>query len=281
MPYTIQQIERDGEHQWAVLSCSCNLLDANDLLILDTVALVRRSYGEDAVVQDAQDVMADEIVGGTFSLDHLITAIRMGMPDPDAEGNKPRQLTNYRSQTAEMLAKGALARAYSIQYPVAAQETIGNPNQPILGFDGWGIREEDDGQYTLVLIQVKATDQNRQPPGEALKLVEECKRVPRNPSAIARALTSMERLLQSLDNQRLKKAVLMMLVGLAEDQLPNMYISPAIIRGTTTSSINDLQPIREAVADYAPAISRGVSVSIGVALDEFGRIVMQQARNTA
>jgi hypothetical protein len=90
MPYTIQQIERDGEHQWAVLSCSCNLLDANDLLLLDTVALVRRSYGEDAVVQDAQDVMADEIVGGTFSLDHLITAIRMGMPDPDAEGNKPR-----------------------------------------------------------------------------------------------------------------------------------------------------------------------------------------------
>jgi phosphatidylglycerophosphatase A len=78
MPYTIQQIERDGEHQWAVLSCSCNLVDANDLLILDTVALVRRSYGEDAVVQDAQDVMADEIVGGTFSLDHLITAAQNG-----------------------------------------------------------------------------------------------------------------------------------------------------------------------------------------------------------
>jgi hypothetical protein len=281
MPYTIQQIERDGEHQWAVLSCSCNLLDANDLLILDTVALVRSSYGEDAVVQDAQDVMADEIVGGTFSLGHLVAAIRMGMPDPDAEGDKPRQLTNYRSQTAEMLAKGALNRAYSIQYPVAAQETTGNSNQPILGFDGWGIREENDGQYTLVLIQVKATDQNGQPPKVAHDLVEECKRVPREFSPIARALTAMQRLLKSRDNEMLQRATLQMLERLGRNELPNMYISPAIIRGTTTSSIDDLQPIREAVADYAPAISRGVSVSIGVALDEFGRIVMQQARNTA
>lgn len=280
MPYTIQ-IEHDGEHQWAVISCTCNLIDESDWLIQETVALMRRSYGEDAVVQDAQDVMADEIVGGTFSLDHLITAIRIGMPDPDAEGNKPRQLTNYRSQTAEMLAKGALAKAYSIQYPVAPQETSGNPNQPILGFDGWGIREEDDSQYTLVLIQVKATDQKKHPPREARTLVKECKRVPTNLSAIARALTSMQRLLQSLDNQRLKKAVLRMLVGLGEAQLPNMYISPAIVRGITNSSIDDLQPIREAVADYAPAISRGVSVSIGVTLEEFGRIVMQQARNTA
>jgi hypothetical protein len=279
MPYKIQQIECDGEHQWAVLSCSCNLTDANDLLILDTVVIVRKSYGEDAVVQDAQDLMADEIAGGTFDLSLLKTAARMGMPDPDAEGNKPQQLTNYRSQAAEMLAKRALAKAYNIQYPVAAQETIGNANQPILGFDGWGISKEDDGQYTLVLIQVKATDQKRQPLSEAIKLVEECRRVPRNPSAIARALTSMQILLKSLDNEMLRRATLRMLEGLGGEQLPNMYISPAIIRGTTTSSIDDLQPIRAAVADFTPAISRGVSVSIGVALDEFGRIVMQRARN--
>jgi hypothetical protein len=279
MPYKIQQIECDGEHQWAVLSCSCNLTDANDLLILDTVVIVRKSYGEDAVVQDAQDLMADEIAGGTFDLTLLQIAARMGMPDPDAEGNKPKQLTNYRSQTAEMLAKGALAKAYNIQYPVAAQETIGNPNQPILGFDGWGVSKEDDDQYTLVLIQVKATDQNSQPLKEAIKLVNECRRVPNDRSKIARALTSMQRLLQSLDNEMLRKATLRMLEGLAREKLPNMYISPAIIRGTTTSSIDDLEPIRAAVADFTPAISRGVSVSIGVALDEFGRIVMQRARN--
>jgi|GEM_PF-1976202 len=281
MPYTIQQIEGDGEHRWAVISCSCNLLAANDLLILETVAFVRSSYGEDAVVQVAQDIMADEIAGGTFSLDHLITAARMGMPDPGAEGDKPPQLTNYRSQAAEMVAKGALARAYSIQYPVAAQETTGNANQPILGFDGWGICEGSNGQYTLVLIQVKATDQKRQPLREALNLVEECKRVPKNPSAIVRALMSMQRLLQSQDNEKLNRAVLRMLESLGKAQLPDMYISPAIIRGTTTSSIDDLQPIRRAAADYAPAITRGVSVSIGVDLADFGRIVMQQARNTA
>lgn len=147
MPYTIEQIECDGEHQWAVLSCSCNLLDINDLLILETVALIRSSYAEDAV--------------------------------------------------------------------------------------------------------------------------------------IARALTSMVRLLQSLSNEMLRRAVLRMLEGLGRDHLPNMYISPAIVRGTTISNIDDLQPIREAVADYAPAISCGVSVSIGVALEEFGRIVMQKARDAA
>lgn len=277
-PYSITTVESDQAHQWAVVCGQCDLLNVDDELVAETVSLVRRSYGENAVIQDAQDLMADELLSGTFNLAHLTNAIRLGLPDPDAEGHKPLQLTNYRSQTAEMIAKGALALAFGIQYPVAAQETSGNPNQPILGFDGWGISVGDDGHHTLVLIQVKATDEDRRPPREALKLIRECKAIPVNSSAIARALTSMVILLKSVDNEMLRRAVLIMLERLGKREPLSMHIAPAIVRGTITSDIDDLSSIRAAAMDYAPAIGRGVSVSIGVTLEEFGKIVMQRAR---
>jgi hypothetical protein len=72
-----------------------------------------------------------------------------------------------------------------------------------------------------------------------------------------------------------------MLEELGNNQLPNMYVAPAIVRGITTSDINDLQPIRQAASDYTPAIGRGLSVSIGVKLEDFGRTVMQKAREVA
>jgi hypothetical protein len=161
--YKIAAIECDEQHKWAVVNCQCDLLDDSDAVILEAVSLVRKSYAEEAVIQDAQALIDDGLLEGTFNLLHLTAAIRMGMPDPEAEGNKPPQLTNYRSQSAEMLVKSVLAQIYSFQYPVAAQETTGNPNQPILGFDGWGIHEGINSYYTLVLIQVKATDQDKRP----------------------------------------------------------------------------------------------------------------------
>jgi hypothetical protein len=279
VPYAIEVMEADDEHQWAVLKCQCDLSDVEDALIAETVNLVRRSYGEEAIITDVQQLMADDLLLGTFNLEHLVAAVRMGMPDPDAEGDKPKHLTNYRSQAAEMIAKLTLAHVFGFQYPVAAQEASGNPNQPILGFDGWGIWKSEDGHFTLVLIQVKATDDSKRPPGEARKLIKECKSIPKSPSLIARALSTMVRLLESVDNETLKKALVLMLHGLGEHkQLPTIFVAPTIVRGNVAADIKDLKSIRAAAPDYAPAIARGVSVSLGVTLEDFGRTVMESAR---
>jgi hypothetical protein len=277
-PYKVEALECDGEHRWAVVNCQCDLSDHSDPIIVETVNLIRKSYGENVVIEDAQAFIDDGLLEGTFDFLHLTTAIRMGMPDPEAEGNKPLPLTNYRSQSAEMLVKNVLAQVYNFQYPVAAQETTGNPNQPILGFDGWGIHKDPDSNYTLVLIQVKATDQNKRPPAQALELVDECKDIPKNPSAIARSLTTIAIILRSPDNNLLKSAVMRMLETLGKKQLPNIMVAPAIVRGITTSDIEDLQPIRQAGVHYTPAIGRGLSVSLGVKLEDFGRTVMLKAR---
>lgn len=45
--------------------------------------------------------------------------------------------------------------------------------------------------------------------------------------------------------------------------------------------IADIQPVREASEHFAPATARGVVVSIGVSLTDFGRVVMTRARQAA
>jgi hypothetical protein len=80
-----------------------------------------------------------ESVKGAFQLDNLIKALRSSLPNPDREGAKPEQLTNYRSETSEILARAALERVYNTATPPALHATKGNRNQPILGFDGWSV----------------------------------------------------------------------------------------------------------------------------------------------
>ncbi len=278
MPYRVVQHVRDNDHEWALVSAACRLNDPNDELLTATVALVRRSYGEVEVMADAEEVLATEIAGGAFRTEHLVAAIRAGLPNPDAEGKKPPQLTTYRSQTAEMVAKAALAVAYSFEYPAAPQEGASNPNQPILGFDGWGIATLGDGGHVLVFVQVKGTEDRDTPPPDAALLAEECRRVPLDISALCRALTLLVRLLRGAP---LQPVILRVLEGLGRGQLPAMYVAPVIVRGATNGQLGDIQPVRDAAGTFAPATARGVVVSIGVPLTDFGRAVMARAREAA
>ncbi|MCA9250439.1 MAG: hypothetical protein KDA54_04845 [Phycisphaerales bacterium] len=256
----------------------CQLEKTDDALIAHTVEMVRRSYGEDEILADALDVMQADLAAGNFQTEHLVAAIRQGLPDPSAEGNKPPQLTTYRSQTAELVAKAALSAAYPVEYPAAPQEGAPNPNQPILGFDGWGICRYGGDYFTLVLIQVKGTDDGTSPPAIAEELANECRRVPRDTSVICRALCVLARLLRGGD---LQPVVFRMLETLGRGELPSMHVAPAIVRGTVPCQIGDLQPCRDAVAEFAPATARGIAVGIGVSLSEFGETVMTRAREAA
>ncbi|MEA3189080.1 MAG: hypothetical protein QOD99_2910 [Chthoniobacter sp.] len=278
MPYIIAQHAEENGHQWAIATAACNLDDQNDALIAETVALVRTAYGESKIMSDAVAMLAAEIAEGVFRTDHLLAAIRSGLPNPGAEGAKPVALTNYRSQTAEMVAKAALAAAYEFEYPASPQEGSPNANQPILGFDGWGLLRRSDDTYVLVLIQVKATDEDASPPREAGNLASECCRVPRDTSALCRALCVLARLLA---NNPLGPVILRMLETLGGDSLPPMHVAPVIVRGVSLGRMTDLQPIRDVTADIAPATVRGMVVSIGVPLGRFGEIVMEKAREAA
>lgn len=275
MPFTVEQIEKDKEHHWAVVSCACDLTNKDDSLITRIIDLVRRSYGETKIIEQAARLLEDDIEEDIFRLDHLLTAIRASLPDPSKEGKKPPQLTNYRSQAAEMVAKAALAQTFDIQYPVAPQEASLNSNQPVLGFDSWGLSLTDPNDVALVLIQVKATDEKKWPPQEANRLVEECRMIVQDKSKLCRALCVLLRL---LSDSNMSKVILKMLEGLGREELPKLQIAPAIVRGVTKGNIEDLQPIRSVVQDYSPAIGRGVTVSIGASLDSFGEIVMNRAR---
>jgi hypothetical protein len=278
MPYTIVQHDRENGHEWVVASATCHMEDADDALLRSVVDLVRRSYGEEEILADAADLLGTEIAEGTFQTEHLVAAIRAGLPDPTAEGNKPPHLTTYRSQTAEMVAKAALAVAYRFEYPAAPQEGAANPNQPILGFDGWGIARQENGAFVLVFVQVKGTDHENCPPPDAAALANECRRVPVNTSALCRAMSLLARLLRG---DPLQQVILRVLEGLGRGELPAMHVAPAIVRGATNGQIADIQPVRDAAEHFAPATARGVVVSIGVSLTDFGRVVMTRARQAA
>jgi hypothetical protein len=278
MPFTIAPLESEAPHMWGIAVATCNLEDANDLLIATTVDLVRRSYGEYAVMADASNLLSEQINSGFFDLRHLLAAIREGLPDPEKEGKKPVQLTNYRSQSAEMVAKAALSKAYNYQYPAAPQEAAANPNQPILNFDGWGILQSNNGEVSLALIQVKATDAKKSPPRDAIKLAKECRRAPTDRSAILRALASMVRLLRG---DPIQTSILWMMekLGRPGETIP-ILVSPVIVRGVTTPAPKDLDPIMSVANDILPASIRALVVSIGTPLDDFGYLVMGKARET-
>jgi hypothetical protein len=270
MPYNIIKREDDPPHIWCLAQSS-----ADEDLLESTAKLVRRSYGEDEILAEATTVMAPDIADGTFMTDHLVAAIRKGMPDPDAEGTKPAALTNYRSQTAEMVAKAALAVAYQFIYPAAPQQGAVNANQPILGFDGWGLLRQEHDNYILVLIQVKGTEEAKCPPSEAEKLAKECCKIPRDRSALSRGLCV---LVQFLKEEAMVAAVMRMLELIGNDELPSMHIAPAIVRGTSAGDIEDLRPVRDVTGQFAPSSARGIVVMIGLPLADFGEVVMRKAR---
>lgn len=273
MPFTVTEHTADGVDAYAVVHCTCDLDSVDDPLLGTTVQLFRDAYGEADILSAAQP---DRAVQSRFNLEAIRRAVRSGLPNPDEEGNKPLSLANFRSEPAEIVARGALASAHNIEFPVSPQMGKTNPNMPILGFDGWGI-VLDSARYhhVLVLVQVKGTDDATVPPAEAYKLAEECRRVPREPAKIARALSILALLLKGTD---LGDIILTMLEELGGDQLPAMAVAPVVVRGTTLASLGDLEPIQAASRDYRPATALGVSVSVGADLADFGRAVTTRAR---
>lgn len=272
MTFTIDELYEDGAHQWAIVSCVCNLDDAADPLLSSIVAAVREAYGEQDIITIAQP---DPSVAQRFDLSAITKAFRMGLPDPDEEGKKPEHLANYRSEATELLARSALKHVFSVEFPAHPQRGKTNQNQPVLGFDGWGLVGSHSAGYALVLVQVKGTDDVKRPPSEARKLAEECRRVPRQPSALCRALSV---LVLTLKNSPYETIVVEMLEVLGRDSLPKIFVAPVVIRGALVAHSDDLSPIRTACQEITPIAGRGVVMSLGVDLGEFGRRVMTQAR---
>ena len=97
MPIRVIRIDDTLPHRWALLEAEgCDLTDPEDALVSCIVGLVRTSYGEDAILAAAVDIAT----GLTFEIQHLIVAIRTGLPDPIAEGNKPETLTASSAATS-------------------------------------------------------------------------------------------------------------------------------------------------------------------------------------
>ncbi|MEW5929616.1 MAG: hypothetical protein AB1941_19350 [Gemmatimonadota bacterium] len=249
--------------------------NADDELVLDTVTLIRDGYGEADVLTALQP---DEDVGMTFDLTAVTKAFRRGLPNPesDLEGKKKPHLTNYRSETLEFVARYALRVAHGINFPVHPQRGKLNVNQPVLGFDGWGIFESADDGFKLALIQVKGTDEDRVPPREATKLADECTRIPTSVDEVCRALSVM---IVNLPVGPELYAIGAILESLADaDELPPVLIAPVVVRGLQPASNDDLGPIRDVAAGIEPSGMRGLSVRIGVDLTAFGHTVMTRAR---
>jgi hypothetical protein len=261
---------------------TCNPSDAGDGFLLHTVKAIRTAYGEDELREMAEDAQLLNVpdpaegVEGTFPTEHLIRALRSSLPNPDLEGKKPAQLTNYRSETSEIIAREALSSVYKFATPPTLHATKGNRNQPILGFDGWSVMSLENGELALVLLQVKATDDKARPPGEAAKLIVEC----------GQAATNVEKLKGFLMACTLRckgspfALPLMSMVAELEttNRIANTVVSPVIIRGTVTADLGDLETLRNAKGSYLHAKARGMSLSIGADLNDFGRAAMKRAR---
>lgn len=276
--------KEDGDHQWAVVAEQCDPTNANDPLVLFTAQAIRDAYGEQEIKAMAEEIMLlplpepADAVTANFCLDELLASFRDGLPDPKSEGNKPPQLSNYRSETAEILAREALKRVFNMATPPSLHATKGNRNQPILGFDGWTLMALECGNLSLVLVQVKATDDKNRPPGEAEKLINECS-------------------IASVDIQKLKgfisacivrckgtefaKTLIEMLVELRKaNKIENTVVAPVIIRGLVSANHDDLASLKTSTTKFGSSRARGMSISIGANLNDFGQIAMNKARES-
>ncbi|MGH7509808.1 MAG: hypothetical protein ACREMZ_10090 [Gemmatimonadales bacterium] len=272
MPLVVNAAEQDGMHRWTAASCTCDLADENDELLVSTCNLLREAYGENELVAALENLDSD--VGELFDLQALLLGFRAGLPNPAAESTKPKSLRNSRSEAAEMVARGGLKDVYEVECPTHPQEGKPNANIPFPGFDGWGLLLEDAGYY-LVLIQVKASDEPACPPAVAEELAQECTEIPKDLGKLSRAIAIMAERLK--ETEYFGKLVLM-LQGLSHGEIPPMRIAPVIVRGIVNGCLGDLAPVRARSAELSPAAALGLVITIGVDLSEFGQKVMNMAR---
>lgn len=276
---SIEQRHKRGNTDWAVMRCVCNIEDPDDAFVSHIVDYVRKAYGEDSIIE----ISHDPSIEAQFDIDNLIKGIRSGMPDPSSERGKPQNLTHYRSGTAELLAKRALTEAYEVLFPIHGQIAQFNPNQPLLGFDGWGFikKEESEDGFQLVLVEVKGSDQDKSPPDAADDLAEECLKASTTAStAKISALLRFFMLIaqNTLKNNDLRIFAIYALQKLGEGKTPNIVVAPVIVRGKIRSRLSDLDPVIDAVTSIEPVGGAGATISVGVELGYFGQTVMTKAR---
>ncbi len=280
--YTRNALTNDGDHVWAVVQETCDLSDSADRLLMHAVAVIREAYGEDEIRGMVADAPLVEIpdpadgVAETFDLDLLLRAFRSGLPDPAGEGAKPGHLTNYRSETTELLARAALATVYGFETPPTLHATKGNRNQPILGFDGWTVMKAANNELALVLLQVKGTEDGSRPPSVAADLVTECGRAV---SDFGKLKAFLSACLIRCKGTVYQTPLLKMLVELErDDKIANTVLAPVIVRGSLDSHIDDLSSLRGATLSFLHAKARGMTLSLGAELTAFGRAAMTRAR---
>lgn len=275
-------IQDADDHHWAVVKETCDLAREDDALLRHAVEVIRQAYGEDEIrriVEQASIVPPDPAEGlvASFDTDTIMAAFRKTIPDPDREGDKPAQLTNYRSETAELIARAALAKVYGFETPPALHAAKPNRVQPILGFDGWTVAMTRPAGLSLVLIQVKGTEDVRRPPGEAAKLVIECGKAVTDKAKLNDFLMACVVRCQGTEYA----AMLLGMVAELETQgrIANTLLSPVIIRGKVEADLSDLQTLRDATISYLHAKARGMTLSLGAELNAFGRAAMERARS--
>lgn len=256
----------DGPHVWHIASLQCST-EEGDPLIDDLAGYLREAYGEQVILQAAISVEEN------FDLERVRKGIRKGLPDPEEEGNKPDHLKNFRSETAELLAKKTLSEIFGFKFPVHAQEGKRNATQPVLGFDGGGF-VEIDGEYYLALIETKGTEDSSSPPEVTEDLAEECRDVPESESKISRSLSMIG---TRASDDEIITVVARLLEKIGNGESIEMVISPVVVRGSNDPDFEDLAPVIEVCHNLEPNRGRGVSISIGVELLEFAEAVTMRA----
>lgn len=276
MDLAITESIKQDPHLWFVSVNEADITNNADPLVSHMIQAVRDAYGEQIILN--QVIVINEDVGETFDVQSIIKGFRLGIPDPSSEEKKPKQLRNYRSEAAEFFAREALRILHQVITPLPLQACKGNAIQPLLGFDGWGILQLPDESTALVLMQVKGSDDQDSPPGVCAELVDECKKVKFSSKEIAHSISACLILVQGTD---IAVHLLKMLGQLGKGKLPPLVISPVIVRGNITPKLSDIQPLLDISHEFLPAIGRGISIGIGIELEQFGRHLFTEAQKSS
>lgn len=268
MTFHVAEARTEAPHRWTALQGQSDPSAAADPLVVAVADELRRAYGEEHLRGRLHELTSDPAVANRFDLDAVMRGFRAGLPDPAAEASKPASLRNYRSETGEMVARLALAQHEGVRFPAAGQLGKGNANQPVFGFDGWGVQAD-----ALVLVQVKATDDVSRPPAESANLHAECRRAPTEQGKIARTLGAMA--VQATD-QAILPTLFALLESIGRGLAPKLRVAPVLVRGQVPAHMDDLRDLR--ASPPAPEVL-GLSVGVGAPLEPFGRAVANLARS--
>lgn len=271
----MQEVSHVGgtAHSWTVCVNECDFSATDDATVAHMAQAVRDAYGESEIVEM---LIPDSDVADAFDVKLVLAGFRKGLPDPEDEKTKPINLRNYRSETCEFFARETLKIIHKIETPGALHAGKGNAMQPLLGFDGWGLKLTDTGDAALVLIQVKGSDDGASPPQVAAELANECLRIAPQTDKLARAISAA---LMRVKGTAFVEPLLRMLEQLGAEKSINLVVAPVVVRGQVEAKMTDLKPVRDAHPHFGPVVTMGMSVAIGAPLEPFGKTVMSKARN--